>query len=236
MANAEDNRADELKALGWSAEDLRRYEELWEYRQRWGAINLEREDRIFLRQAEAALPKRAASGRGTARKTIQEKSHYRWLASFLEAMRTSPVETGLPAGEVGAWPLILEAELQALNELKPVLGLPDSLKAKVLIPERERWAREAAAEGRSLSFDFASALEQARQSGQASWKPLRGEGNSAASDYPVLPAAAAAAFRARVLEEVSDQMRRSFPSLQESAKEAAPASAAEAITQAGSGL
>ena len=57
VQKSENNRAGELKELGWSAEDVRRYEELWEYRQRWGAINLERDDRQFLRKAEAALPK-----------------------------------------------------------------------------------------------------------------------------------------------------------------------------------
>ena len=50
------HRADELAGLGWSAEDVDRYAELWDYRQRWGAMNLEREDRLFLRKAEAALP------------------------------------------------------------------------------------------------------------------------------------------------------------------------------------
>mgnify|MGYP006158635617 CR=1 FL=1 len=37
----------------WSAEEVRTYEELWEYRQRWGAINLEPEERQLLRKAEA---------------------------------------------------------------------------------------------------------------------------------------------------------------------------------------
>ena len=46
------HRGDELKGLGWSDPDVSRYVELWEYRQRWGAMNLEREDRIFLRKAE----------------------------------------------------------------------------------------------------------------------------------------------------------------------------------------
>jgi hypothetical protein len=58
MRKEEGSRSGELRDLGWPAEDVRRYEELWEYRQRWGAINLEREDRVFLRRAEAALPKR----------------------------------------------------------------------------------------------------------------------------------------------------------------------------------
>ena len=30
------HRGDELKALGWTAQDVSRYVELWEYRQRWG--------------------------------------------------------------------------------------------------------------------------------------------------------------------------------------------------------
>lgn len=215
VSKAETNRADELRALGWSPEDLRRYEELWEYRQRWGAINLEREDRLFLRQAEAALPKQAAGGRGGTRKTLREKSHVRWLAGFLEAMRSSPAEAELSAGEAAAWPILLEEELAALEQLEPVLGLPDMLKAKTLIPERERWIREAAAEGRSLRFDFAAALEAIRAQGLASWKPLRGEENAAASDYPVLPAAAAEAFRTRVRNAWVPLLQRTFPSLAE---------------------
>ena len=51
------HRGDELKQLGWSSDDVSRYVELWDYRQRWGAINLEREDRLFLRKAEAAFHK-----------------------------------------------------------------------------------------------------------------------------------------------------------------------------------
>ena len=53
MVKEEGSRAEELRALGWSAEEVRTYEELWEYRQRWGAINLEPEERQLLRKAEA---------------------------------------------------------------------------------------------------------------------------------------------------------------------------------------
>jgi uncharacterized iron-regulated protein len=74
MAKEEGSRAEELRALGWSAEEVRTYEELWEYRQRWGAINLEREERQLLRRAEAALPQ-LVSGRGAQRKSIRDKNH-----------------------------------------------------------------------------------------------------------------------------------------------------------------
>ena len=51
------HRSPELKKLGWNQEDITRYEELWDYSQRWGLINLEKEDRQFLRKAEKLLPK-----------------------------------------------------------------------------------------------------------------------------------------------------------------------------------
>ena len=76
------HRANELKELGWSQNDLQRYIYLWDYRQRWGAINLEREDRQFLRKAEAALPV-IQSLKISVKKPIQEKSYYCRLDFFL---------------------------------------------------------------------------------------------------------------------------------------------------------
>jgi hypothetical protein len=214
MRKEEGSRSDELRELGWSAEDVRRYEELWEYRQRWGAINLEREDRVFLRRAEAALPKRA-TGKSSLKKTLKEKAHHRWLSCFLTAMRADPQLGGLAAGEESAWVIVLEEELRALEWYEPVLGLPDTLRARHFVAERERWVQEAAAEGRSLSFDFAAVLEQAKQEGNGSWKPLRGDAQAAATDFPVLPPAAAAAFRSRVRQDVL-ALTRSYPSLKDS--------------------
>ncbi|MFZ9952264.1 MAG: hypothetical protein ACO3FA_08235 [Vulcanococcus sp.] len=216
MQTSEENRAEELKALGWSAEDVRRYEDLWEYRQRWGAINLEREDRAFLRKAEAALPKRA-SGKGSEKKRTRDKSHYRWLAFYLEAMRSSPAESGLGEGEQGAWPILLEEELRVLDYYEPVLGLPDTLKARELVAFRDQWVARAAERGRGLSFDFVAPLEALKQQETTSWKPLRGEGNSDAS-YPVLSGDDAAAFRAEVRPAIAAEIRRLFPSLKDSDK------------------
>jgi hypothetical protein len=206
------SRAEELQALGWAPEDVRRYAELWDYRHRWGAINLEPEDRAFLRKAEAALP-RLTTGKGSQKKTLQEKSHYRWLAFYLETMRASDQERGLAEGEQGAWPILLEEELRLLEELQPVLGLPDTLKARDLMPLREQLAAEAAAEGRTLSFDFTTPLQELKQRERTSWKPLRGEGNSD-SGYPVLDAEAGERFRARAAELLGERIRASFPSLQ----------------------
>lgn len=213
VAKDEISRAEELQALGWPLEDVRRYAELWDYRHRWGAINLEPEDRAFLRKAEAALPKRT-TGKGSQKKPLQEKSHYRWLSLYLEAMRAEAQGQGLAEGEQGAWPILLEEELRLLDELKPVLGLPDTLKARDLVPLREQLIAEASADGRQLSFDFNAPLEELKQREPSSWKPLRGEGNGDSS-YPVLDAEAGARFRARAAELLGERMRASFPSLQD---------------------
>jgi hypothetical protein len=216
VLKSENNRAGELKELGWSAEDVRRYEELWEYRQRWGAINLERDDRQFLRKAEAALPKIVA--KGSEKKRTQDKSHYRWLAFYLEAMQAAPVNEG----EVGAWPIVLQEELRTIDYYEPVLGLPDTLKAKELLPIRERLVAQAAAAGRSTSFDFVAPLDELKQRETVSWKPLRGEGNTDTS-YPVLSADAAETFRNEVRATITSSIRALFPSLKDTDKPAPPA-------------
>lgn len=215
MAKDETSRGEELRALGWTAEEVRQYEELWEYRQRWGAINLEPEDRALLRRAEAALPKLAAHGKGSLKKTLQEKSYYRWLRFYCDALQAEAEGLGLQPGEEAAWVIVLEEEMRALDHYQPVLGLPDTLKAKELAPAREAWIAAAASQGRVLSVDFDAPLQALKQQEATNWKPLRSEG---ANSYPVLEAQAAAAFRATVLREVAQKIRATFPSLQDSEK------------------
>ena len=84
MLKDEVNREEELKELGWSPEDLRRYAELWEYRKRWGAANLEREERIFLKKADNALPALTKKRGGSAAdvKQVEEKLHYKWIELY----------------------------------------------------------------------------------------------------------------------------------------------------------
>ena len=57
-------QSDELKILGWSDEDIALYEELFEYRRRWGAISIEPHERAFLRTADQALSKLASATPG----------------------------------------------------------------------------------------------------------------------------------------------------------------------------
>ena len=215
MAKDETSRGAELLALGWTAEEVRKYEELWEYRQRWGAINLEREDRQVLRKAEALLPKRV-SGKGSAKKAIQDKAYYQWLSFYREAMLGAAAELGLAAGEEAAWAILIEEEQRALDYYQPVLGLPDTLKAKLLMPLREQWTGEAG--GRTLEFDFIAPLEALKASQATNWKPLRAEDAANPKAYPVLEAGDAAAFRAKVRQEMVSFIRTTFPSLKDSDK------------------
>lgn len=215
MVKDETSRADELLALGWSAEDVRRYAELWEYRQRWGAINLEREDRLFLRKAEAALPKRL-TGKAAQKKSLREKSHYRWLSLYLDAMAHSAAEQQLSAGERGAWAVLLEEELHVLEHYDPVLGLPDTLKARELVALREQLIQQAPAT-REVRFDFQAPLDTLRAQETTSWKPLRGDA-SGDSRYPVLAGEAVDSFRLQVRRELGGWIRQHFPSLKDSDK------------------
>lgn len=216
MRKDETSRSDELKNLGWTAEEVRRYEELWEYRHRWGAINLERDDRIFLRRAEAALPKQL-SGKAALRKTLKEKTHYRWLSAFQQAM--AGVE-GLEADELAAWAIVIEEELRALDYYQPVLGLPDTLKAKAFAPLREQLVAEIADQGRNLSFDFAAALAEFRAQGNKAWKSLRQDDTD--SNFPVLPRAVADSFRAKARGELVALTRSTYPSLADTDKPEPP--------------
>ncbi len=61
MPTPEPSHRAALRAGGWAEGDVRRYEQLLRYRSRWGAANLSREERRFLRKAEAALAQIQAS-------------------------------------------------------------------------------------------------------------------------------------------------------------------------------
>jgi len=168
-----------------------------------------------LRKAEGLLPKRVA-GKGSAKKAIKDKAYYQWLSFYREAMLAAAAELGLGAGDEAAWAIVIEEEQRALDYYQPVLGLPDTLKAKLLMPLREQWTSEAG--GRTLEFDFIAPLEALKASQTTNWKPLRAEDAANPKAYPVLDAEAAAAFRAKVRQEMVTFIRTTFPSIKDSDK------------------
>ena len=216
MPKETSHRGDELKALGWSPQDVSRYVELWEYRQRWGAMNLEREDRLFLRKAENALPA-IVTGRAAAKKPIKEKTYYRWLRFHLDAMQEAEQAMDKADGECGAWPILLDVELRLLDHYQPVLGLPDTLKAKALGPVREMLAGQAAALGNTRAYDFQAALNALKEKESSRWRHLRDDDGSDRT-YPLLSADAVDGFRTEALNEIQTVIRSTFPSLAETEK------------------
>ena len=219
MAKELTHRADELAGLGWSSEDVNRYAELWEYRQRWGAMNLEREDRLFLRKAEAALPV-LVTGKASVKKNTQDKSYYRWLRFHLDAMTAAQSAMGLAEGAQGAWPILLEEELRLLDHYQPVLGLPDTIKAKSFDAFRELMAEQAAEvskDGMELKkHNFQAALTELKEKENSKWRHLREQ--SGEQPYPVLLGDNINTFRTEVRQQMTPLLRQTLPSLADTDK------------------
>ena len=226
MAKELTHRADELKQLGWNQEDLYKYIELWDYRQRWGSINLEREDRLFLRKAESLLPEISKS-KVSVKKPLKEKSYYCWIQFFLNEMNDFELNEKLDVGLRGIWPIFLEEELRVIDYFEPVLGLPDTIKAKLIGPIREilvKTALEIYKESViTKQFDFQGALGNAKSSGKnSSWRSLRDGDFESNQDYQIIDKDNVLEFRKKVNEKLLSFIKENLPSLAESDKSLPP--------------
>jgi len=220
------HRAEELKQLGWNQEDLYKYIELWDYRQRWGSINLEREDRQFLRKAESLLPE-ISKNKVSIKKPLKEKSYYSYIQFFLNEMNDFELKENLKDGMRGVWPIFLEEELRVIDYYEPVLGLPDTIKAKLIAPIREGLVKEALESyEKSLTtkqFDFQATLANAKSSGKnASWRSLRDSNSEGDQDYQIMDKASVLEFRKKVNEKLLSFIKDNFPSLAETDKSLPP--------------
>ncbi len=211
------HRSHELKALGWNQEDLSRYEDLWDYSQRWGLINLEREDRQFLKKAEKLLPK-IQNKKSSVKKTIEEKSYYLWLNFYLDEIKIFN-ESSLPKKHVSVWTLLIEEELKLLKELQPVMGLPDTLKAKNLFAIRkqliEKAFNEYDAKNNNKLFDFINIFNLSEKEVSKSWKSITEKDSEANERYPIVDIENVEEFRSEINEELRSFMRGNYPSLKE---------------------
>ena len=226
MAKELTHRADELKQLGWNQEDLYKYIELWDYRQRWGSINLEREDRQFLRKAESLLPE-ISKNKASVKKPLNEKSYYCWIQFFLNQMNDFEANENLEDGMRGVWPIFLEEELRVINYYEPVLGLPDTIKAKLIGPIREDLVKKAMANhnGSSITkqFDFQGALASAKSNGKnSSWRSLRDGDFEENQDYLIINKTSVLEFRKIVNEKLLSFIKENFPSLSDTDKSLPP--------------
>ncbi len=216
MAKELTHRGDELKQLGWSMPDVLRYIELWDYRQRWGAINLEREDRQFLRKAESALPE-IKKLKTSIKKPIKEKSYYCRISFFIRELIKAEASFHLSEGSRGIWSILLEEELRTLEYFQPVLGLPDTLKSKLLIPFRENLisalVEEFSENIQTLELDFDILLKSATSLQSKGWKPLREGIVGGETSYPILNPESISSCRKSIRKELIPMIRNTFPSL-----------------------
>ena len=226
MAKELTHRADELKQLGWSQEDLFKYIELWDYRQRWGSINLEREDRQFLRKAESLLPE-ISKNRVSLKKPLNEKSYYCWIQFFLNEMNDFELKENLEDGMSGLWPIFLEEELRVIDYYEPVLGLPDTIKSKLIGPIREELVKEALDKYEksiiTKQFDFQGALANAKSTGKnSSWRSLRDGDFEENQDYQIIDKINVLEFRKKVNIKLLLFIKENLPSLSETDKSLPP--------------
>ena len=211
------HRSHELKALGWNQEDLSRYEDLWDYSQRWGLINLEREDRQFLKKAERLLPK-IQNKKASVTKSIEEKSYYLWLKFYLEEINIFN-ESYVPKNKESVWTLLIEEELKLLKELQPVMGLPDTLKAKNLFVNRkqiiEKAFKEYDAKNNKQPFDFLNIFNKSEKDVSKSWKSIIEKDPEANNTYPIVDNKNVEDLRSEINEDLRSFMKGNYPSLKE---------------------
>jgi len=209
------HRSPELKQLGWNQEDIVRYEELWEYCQRWGLINLEREDRQFLKKAEKLLPKLQPK-KVSNKKSIKEKSYYLWLNFYLDKINIFRVSI-LNISTISVWEVLLEEELKLLDKYKPVMGLPDSIKAKELASIRKNLIKLSfdMFEGKNSTklFDFEIINNPNEQNISKTWKSIIENTPEEMKSFPLIPEKFIENFRIQVKDNIEEFMINNYPSL-----------------------
>ena len=203
-----------------------KYIELWDYRQRWGSINLEREDRLFLRKAESLLPE-ISKNKVSVKKPLKEKSYYCWIQFFLNEMNDFELNSNLKGGMRGVWPIFLEEELRIIDYFEPVLGLPDTIKAKLIGPIREDLVKTALEIYKesviTKQFDFQGVLAKAKSNGEnSSWRSLRDGDFESNHDYQIIDKENVLEFRRKVNETLLTFIKENLPSLAESDKSLPP--------------
>tara|TARA_Y100000589_G_C27016123_1_gene572904 strand:- start:233 stop:886 length:654 start_codon:yes stop_codon:yes gene_type:complete len=209
------HRSFELKELGWNQEDITRYEELWEYSQRWGLINLERDDRQFLRKAEKLLPKLQPK-KISNKKSIQEKSYYLWLNFYYEKINDFRISI-LKIKTESVWEILLEEELKLLDKHKPVMGLPDTIKAKELSLIRKYLLKLTFEKFESINsdklFDFEIVSNPNEQIINKNWKSIIENTPEEMKSFPLIPEISIEKFRGQVKDKIEEFMVNNYPSL-----------------------
>ena len=107
--------------------------------------------------------------------------------------------------------------MRALDYFQPVLGLPDTLKSKLLIPFRENLVSSFLDEFKEniqfYNVDFDKLLISANPEKSKVWKPLREGVTESKTTYPVLDSYAVPICKKSIRKETVQMIRITFPSL-----------------------
>ncbi len=115
----------------------------------------------------------------------------------------------------------------AINLAFIVLGLPDTIKAKLIAPIREDLVKTALESYKETvitkQFDFQGALANAKSNGEnSSWRHLRDCGQEDNQDYLIIDKLNVLEFRKKVSEKLLSFIKENLPSLAESDKSLPP--------------
>jgi len=149
-------------------------------------------------------------------KTIEEKSYYLWLNFYLDEINIFS-NSNLPKNKHSVWILLIEEEIKLLKELQPVMGLPDTIKAKNLFENRKELINKAFSEFEAKNndkvFNFDDVLNNSEKNVGKNWKSITEKDPEANKTFPIIDSANIEKLRSEIKEDLSLYMKDNYPSL-----------------------
>ena len=150
------------------------------------------------------------------KKNIEEKSYYLWLNFYLDEINIFS-NSNLPKNKYSVWTLLIEEEIKLLKELQPVLGLPDTIKAKNLFENRKELINKAFSEFEAKNndkvFNFENVLKNSEKNVGKNWKSITENHPEANKTFPIIDSANIEKLRSAIKEDLSLYMKDNYPSL-----------------------
>ncbi len=110
-----------------------------------------------------------------------------------------------------------EEEINFLKELQPVMGLPDTLKAKNLFEKRKNLINKAFSEfdakDNGKVFNFDEVLKNSEKDVGKNWKSITEKDPEANTTFPIIDSANIEKLRSAIKEDLSLYMKENYPSL-----------------------
>lgn len=216
------NFAELLDFSGYTEAQIERYYKLVNRKRQNGFGALTVSDRRFLLKARADVDnaqqkldeaiKQAARVRVTGRQPVENKLHFRWVATELQIAREL-VE--IAPGEVSAYVVFKEEVLRALEKYQPVLDQVDTSKRRKFNPLEAELLSIAAGLGRVANFDKDAFGQQLAAEFGEHWDQnwSSGLGSSSALFGAVISDTDELEFRQLVRDEVEKLTREVYPSV-----------------------